>query len=382
MVSLAQEVRFQVLESELEALLIEAELIRAHQPFFNTLLKDDKSQLYLLFTKEDFPRPLRLRRTDLKKKIYQSHLALLGPFASSYKLDEVLKIVRPIFPWCGKADKKDQRPCFYYHLELCPGACCGQVSPVQYRENIQNLIAFLKGKKKFVQQRLEKQMKSAAAAEKFEEAAVLRNKLRMITEITAKTYKLKPDLILPSFQVDAAQNGIAALRRLLNQEGVAAVDHPLHRIECYDVSNTQGKNATVSMVTFTDGQPDKSEYKYFKIRSLDTPNDYFMLQEAIQRRQNHPEWGLPDLMVIDGGRGQLRAVKLVCTLANPIISIVKNPDRLVLAINDLENPGHFTTKIIALDTDHPALKLIQQLRDEAHRFAKKQHSRLRDNFLL
>lgn len=98
MVSLAKEIRIETLSSELEALLIEAELINAHQPYYNTLLKDDKSQLYLIVTKEEFPRLLRLRRTDLKKKIFQNHLALLGPFASSYKLNEVLKLLRPIFP--------------------------------------------------------------------------------------------------------------------------------------------------------------------------------------------------------------------------------------------------------------------------------------------
>lgn len=337
--------------------------------------------MYLLFTREDFPRLLRLRRSDLRKKAYQNPFALLGPFASSYKLNEVLKLVRPIFPWCNKSPKKDKKPCFYYHLDLCPGACCEQISALAYQNNLRQLVAFLQGKKKSVQQALEKQMKSLAAAEKFEEAAKIRNKLAMIQEITSQHYHLQPDLILPSFQVDAAQNGIAALRRILSEEGVASSDNPLHRIECYDVSNTQGKNATVSMVTFLDGQADHSEYKYFKIRSLDTPNDYFMLQEAIERRQKHPEWGRADLMVIDGGRGQLRAVKRISQLTCPIISIVKNPDRLVLAIPKEEESG-FETKILRLSQDHPALRLVQQLRDEAHRFAKKQHSRLRDRFLL
>lgn len=378
MVSLAKEIRIETLSSELEALLIEAELINAHQPYYNTLLKDDKSQLYLIVTKEEFPRLLRLRRTDLKKKIFQNHLALLGPFASSYKLNEVLKLLRPIFPWCNKSNKSEQKACFYHHLELCPGACCGLIDQDNYRENINNLIAFLRGKTKFIYKKLEQEMKKLAEEEKFEAANQIKDKLVMIKEITSQDYKLKPNLILPNFQLDQAQEGTAALRRILNQHGIIGNLAPLERIEAYDVSNTQGKQATVSMVTFISGRAEKSEYKYFKIRGLDTPNDYGMLQEAIQRRQQHPEWGRADLIVIDGGRGQLRAVKNVSQMSCPIVSIVKHPDRLVLAINDPETAGKFDSKIINLEKDHPALRLLSQLRDEAHRFAKKQHSRLRD----
>lgn len=371
-----------MLRSELEALLIEAELINAHQPYFNTLLKDDKSQLYLLLTKEEFPRLLRLRRTDLKKQSYRQRLALLGPFASSYKLNEVLKLVRPIFPWCNKNNKSDHKACFYRHLELCPGACTGAIASEAYRENISNLIAFLRGKTKWVSRKLNQQMRQLAAAEKFEAANQIKLKLAMIEEITSQEYKLHPDLILPNFQLDQAQEGMAALRRLLHQEGVLGHTAPFSRLEAYDVSNTLGQQAVVSMVTFIDGQAEKSEYKYFRIRSLQTANDYAMLQEAILRRQKHPEWGRADLLVIDGGRGQLRAVKKVSQWDTPIISLVKNPDRLVIAVPGPKDEEKFSTKILQLDKDQPALRLLEQLRDEAHRFAKKQHSRLRDSSLV
>lgn len=368
-----------MLESELQALLIEAELIQAHQPFYNSLLKDDKSQLYLLFTAEDFPRLLRLRKTDLKKQAYQKSLAVLGPFASSYKLNEVLKIVRPIFPWCNKQHKQNQQACLYHHLELCPGACCGKITPQDYQKNIQQLILFLRGKNQFLIKKLSKEMMVLAQEEKFEVAQKIKNKIATIKEVTEQRYQLKPDLILPNLTRQLKQEGLVHLRRIMHQAQIIPANYQFERIEGYDVSNTQGQQATVSMVTFIAGLPEKSEYKFFKIRDLDTPNDYAMLQEALHRRQRHSEWGRPDLIVIDGGKGQLRSAQKVWQQTDifncPIISLVKNPDRLVLFKQN-------KTSLVKLASDHPSLQLLSQVRDEAHRFAKKQHTRLRDKNLL
>lgn len=380
--------RVKVLKSELQALLIEAELIRAHQPFYNSLLKDDKSKLYLLFTKEDFPRILRLRKTDLKKNHYQNSLAILGPFASSYKVNELLKIVRPIFPWCNKRNKNDGKACLYYHLELCPGACCHKISPQAYQENIKQLIKLLRGKNKVLQKELSQKMKILAKAEKFEEAQIIKNKIDLIREVTEEQYQLQPELILPDLTRKKQEEALINLRHIMHEKGLVDLKYHFQRIEAYDVSNTQGKQATVSMVCFIDGYPESSEYKFFKIRQLAKPNDYAMLQEAIIRRQKHPEWGRPNLLVIDGGKGQLRSVNRVWRQSQffncPIISIVKNPDRLVLITQkiDQKNKESWQTNIIKLPKNHPTLHLISQLRDEAHRFAKKQHTRLREQNLL
>lgn len=378
----------EILQSELQALLIEAELIRAHQPFYNSLLKDDKSKLYLLFTKEDYPRILRLRKTDLTKKHYRDSLAVLGPFASSYKVNELLKIVRVIFPWCNKKNKNDNRACLYYHLELCPGACCKKISPQVYQENIKQLILLLRGKNKSLLKELYQKMKNLAKAERFEEAQKIKNKIDLIKEVTEEQYHLQPDLILPNFTRKKQEEALIHLRHIMHQEGLVDLKYRFHRIEAYDVSNIQGQQATVSMVCFIDGFPESKEYKFFKIRQLDTPNDYAMLQEAILRRQKHSEWGRPDLIVIDGGKGQLRSVNRVWRQNQffncPIASVVKNPDRLIL-INqkvDKKNKQSWQTLELNLPKNHPTLHLLSHLRDEAHRFAKKQHTRLREQNLL
>jgi excinuclease ABC subunit C len=381
MTSLAKSLKFEVLESELEALLIEAELIRAHQPFYNSLLKDDKSNIYLLITDEKFPRVLRVRKTDLKKQKFQKNMAILGPFPSSYKLNEVLKIVRPIFPWCNKSSKNN-KACLYYHLDLCPGACCQEISSLEYKKNIKNLIEFLKGRSKVISKELKKEMLAAAEKEKFEEAQKIKKQLENIDEITSKQYKLKPNLILPNFHQKNRDEALVHLRRIMSNEGVIDNNYQFHRIEGYDVSNIQGTNAVVSMVCFIDGYSQKDEYKYFKIRSLDTPNDYKMLQEALERRIKHPEWGKVDLIVIDGGKGQVRAVKKIIKNYCPVIGLVKHPDRLVLSIENKDKRDQIETKVISLIKNHPTLKMLEEVRDESHRFAKKQHTRLRNKNLL
>jgi excinuclease ABC subunit C len=389
LVKKAKIIRTQVLKSELQALLIEAELIRAHQPFYNSLLKDDKSRLYLFFTKEDYPKLLRLRKTDLKKKQYQKPLAILGPFASAYKVDELLKIVRPIFPWCNKKNKKENKACLYYHLELCPGACCNKIDPQSYQDNIKQLILFLRGQNRDLTKQLTKEMKSLAKAENFEEAQKIKNKIDLINEITKERYRLKPDLILPNLTKKNQEEGLIHLRQIMHQQGIVDLKYRFRRIEAYDVSNTQGQQATVSMVCFIDGQPESSEYKFFKIRQQTTPNDYAMLQEALLRRQKHPEWGRPDLIVIDGGKGQLRSAQRVWQQDShffncPLVSVVKNPDRLILLRQEKKEKPHnkWQSIEVGLPNNHPALHLVIRLRDEAHRFAKKQHTRLREKNLL
>jgi len=226
---------------------------------------------------------------------------------------------------------------------------------------------------------LHDQMDQAAKDEQYEQAGVLRDKIKLIAEVTTKTYVLKPETILPLLKVEAADESIIYLRRLLLTHLSLPKNYPLHRIEGYDVSNTQGTNPAVAMVTFVDGRPATEDYRLFNIRSLDTPNDFAMHQEALQRRQNHPEWGKPDLVVIDGGKGQLRAALKVWQWSNPVISIAKDPDRIIIP---LVTDGTLQYEVIKLPETHPALKLIQQIRDESHRFSKKQHKKrqLRDMF--
>lgn len=381
LVTQAKRLTFEVLTSELEALLIEAELIRVHQPFFNIRLKDDKSPIYLLITKDIYPKILRKRKNDLlKTKVSGTQL---GPFQSSYKLNEVLKIARKIFPWCNnpptKQDEPHDKACFYYHLDQCPGACLGLISPDEYQDNINNLKLFLRGKKNQVIKQLKNKMSDLANKQLYEQAQVVKLQLQYIEEVTKKTYQLKPDLVLPGLGATKKEIGLIELKKILTNYTNFPKNKNLKRIEGYDVSNVQGKNAAVSMVVKHLGKAAPELYRLFNIYSLDTPNDYQMMQEALTRRQNHPEWGKPDLVVVDGGKGQVRAALKVWQWNCPVIGIAKHPDRLVIPLPENSNEKY---KLVKLDQDHPALNLVQQLRDESHRFAKKQWSRRHTRAML
>ncbi len=386
MVQTASKVQWKVLESELEALLTEAELIRTYQPPSNVLLKDDKSPLYIHITKETFPKVVRLRKKELVKQ--KNTGTVLGPFPSAYKVNEVLKIARSIFPWCAKGyNPHDLTPCFEYHIDLCPGVCLGKTSASEYQDIIDNLILFLKGKKKDVVKRMQDQLRAAAKAERFEQAAVLRDKIAIITEVTGSSYKLKPELSTAALTATIATDGRAYLRSLLSMHANVPRTAELTRIEGYDVSNTQGTLASVGMVVFTEGRADSGQYRMFNIRTLDTPNDYHMLQEALTRRQNHRGWGMPDLVVIDGGKGQVRAVLKVWGWQCPVIGIAKDPDRLIIPNIYPDDVRPVTRKKIEyaevkLPPTHPALKLVQQVRDEVHRFSNAQHGRRRIKKML
>lgn len=380
------------MESELQALLVEAELIRTHQPPFNILLKDDKTPLYVQVTDESYPRVLTVRKKDIEKKHLRG--TILGPFQSAYKVREVLDIGRKIFPYCNGPRNANygtnlNRPCFHYHLDECNGACIGLVSEEEYKDTIQQLVLFLKGKKKDVVRSIEQSMKDAAEREDYELAGELRDRMRSIKEVTDQKVQLKPELNLPRLKESLRAEGLIQLRRFLSTYMNYPKSYPLTRIEGYDVSNIQGTNATVALVCFINGQAAKEHYRLFNIRTLNTPNDFAMMQEALQRRQNHQEWGIPNLIVIDGGKGQLRAALKAWRWSVPVISIAKKPDRLIFPILTLEEQQNEERSLaglkyeeLKLPEDHPALNLIQRVRDESHRFSKKQHARLRERSML
>lgn len=423
MVMEATSLKFEVQESELVALLVEAELIRLHQPQFNVLLKDDKTPLYIYVTKDLYPQVKTTRKKEVKRLMAKEGITkqdLFGPYQSAYRAKEILKMVRPIFRWCDhpatelqiKAKEKQQlqervlhpedgttdflepkktinpvilKPCFYYHIGRCSGACIGKISPEEYQKMIDQLRQFLTGKSKEVLHFFKEQMKVASENMEYELAAQYRDGIRLIEGFLKPTFKIKPDLKLPKLYESIVHEGLLHLRKEIRQFYSLSKDYPLHRIEGFDVSNIQGKNAAVSMVVFTEGKPDKANYRLFNIRTLDIPNDYHMMKEAVTRRQNHPEWGQPSLILIDGGRGQLRSALSVWNWEVPVVSIVKNPDRLVIPIfADPSKPSVTNLKyhFVHFPPDHPTLTLLQQIRDESHRFAKKQHTKLRNKAIV
>ncbi len=408
MVETAQFLKFQILESELEALLVEAELIRLHQPPTNILLKDDKSPLYILITDEPFPRVLTCRKKEIDRQDLRKKGTLLGPFPSGYKVREVLKIARQIFPWCNaprptpafdpeapttttETTTKPTNPalktkaCFYFHLGQCPGVCVGAVSIGEYRHTIQQLVLFLRGKKKDVLKQLKEDMLTASNTEEYELAQNIKTKIELIASVTQRTHQLRPDLTLPTLQLNQAEERMNYLREMLSRYISLPKQYPFERIEGYDVSNISGTLASVSMVVATKGLIDTSQYRLFNITSLYTPNDYAMHQEALQRRQRHPEWGEPQLIVIDGGKGQLRAALKVWDWACPVVALAKDPDRLIIpgpGLTESSAKGLVRYHEIKLDQKNPGHQLLLQLRDESHRFSKKQHTRRRTKQLL
>jgi excinuclease ABC subunit C len=389
LVETATELKWQELDSELEALLVEAELIRTHQPEFNILLKDDKTPLYINITNDTFPSVKTVRKKDVDVGKVQG--TILGPFPSGYKVKEVLKLIRPIFKWCNNPPAREStntsiaestsktKACFYYHIDMCSGACVGKISAAEYQSDIKELTQFLKGKKKEVLNDITRRMKQAAESQEFELATKLRDQIKVITSVTSHQYRLKPDMVLPQLRETMRDEGLVQLRKIISEHFKLPRTIQIQRIEGYDVSNIMGTSAAVSMVTFINGRSQPSEYKVFNIKTLNTPNDYHMLKEAIQRRQNHPEWGKPDLVVIDGGKGQLRAALSEWQWDCPVISIAKNPDRIIIPNQDPSSNAKNKYVVLTLPETHAALRIIQNVRDESHRFSKKQHHKLRNN---
>lgn len=339
-----------VVESELEALILEANLIKKYLPAFNVRLTDDKDYLYIAITKEGFPKVITARKKDLKimKKSW-------GPYPSAKTVRNTLKALRKVFPWCSNPQKV--RPCFYFHLGLCSGACVGIVSKEEYQKMLSGFSKFLDGKKDELVLQLTKEMMRFSKDQKFEEAAKIKKTITGIEYLT-QANRTKLYLENPNFLESERELALEELKKDLKLPTLP------ERIEGYDISNIQGKEATGSMVVLTGGEIDKSQYKKFKIRISGRPNDIAMHREMLKRRLKHDEWPMPDLIIVDGGRGQARAVQVKI----PIFGLAKRMEWLYPPEGE----------IIKLSKKSLSLKLLQKLRDEAHRFAISYHRKLRD----
>lgn len=362
-----------VVESELEALILEANLIQKYLPPFNIKLTDENDYLYIAVTCEDFPKIITARKKDLEgtKKYW-------GPFPSSRTVRDTLKSLRRVFPWCSNPHSRSgssntllewkRRPCFYYHIGLCPGACAGFITPEDYGKIISKFSKFMDGKKDELVSQLNGEMREAAKKRRFEEAAKVKKVLEGIVYLT-QSNRTKLYLENPNFLEDERQVALEKLKQDLGLEKMP------ERIEGYDISNIQGKEATGSMVVLTHGEIDKSQYRKFKIRISGRPNDVAMMQEVIRRRLKHSEWRMPDLVIVDGGRGQVRVAK--CQMTNvkcqiPVYGLAKRMEWLYPPEGE----------ILKLSKKSLSLKLLQKLRDEAHRFAINYHRKLHQRSVL
>ncbi len=368
MVTEIRDIEIRKTDTAIEALILEAELIKKIQPPYNVLEKDDKSFLYVEITKEKFPRVLLVRGKDLFARPYfaeaskgkeknrmvrqaclpdrQAHHigVTYGPFTSASALKEALKILRRIFPWCiHPADAKFKRPCFEYEIGLCPGTCIGAITSADYKKRIGKLKMFFAGKKEKLIKDLKKEMILAGKKLEFEEAERLKRQLFALQHIQDVAL-IKDDALLKPITY--------------NLKSV--------RVEGYDISNISGSSAVGSMVVFSGNEPDKNEYRKFKIKNFSEPNDVGMMKEVISRRLDN-KWPLPDLILLDGGAGQISAVKSVLAerrMQIPIIGMVKGPDRK-------------RTDIIGIVPKGIDKNTLIKVRDEAHRFAIAYHRRVR-----
>lgn len=482
-----------VTSTEVEALILEATLIKQMKPHYNIRLKDDKAYPYLRLTwEEDFPRLLIARKAGHDGSRY------FGPYPRAQAVRDTIRLLRKIFPIRNCTNQKFKnaaRPCLEYHIGHCQAPCQDLVSKASYRQMMEQVEQFLEGRADEVERDLVKKMNEAAENLEFERAAELRNQVQAIREVRepqkvaagtereldaiawavdgdeaivqvfrvrkgrltgrealtlsgvegsgeaalaeafltqyyANAQEIPPEILIQAMPDNAGQMGdwlrekrggaagirvpqrgekaqlLAMVRKNAEmardegrrrqerqdahvQEGLLGLQHALglrgipHRMECYDISNTQGTESVASMVVFRDGRPDKSQYRRFKIKTVEGPNDFASMYEVIGRRFRHRELAednpnlkrfaeTPDLVIIDGGRGQLgyaaRAMREVGVGGIAVFGLAKQHEWLF----EPESP----TPII-LDRDSEALKMLQHIRDEAHRFAITFHRQLR-----
>ncbi|MCL4439956.1 MAG: excinuclease ABC subunit UvrC [Firmicutes bacterium] len=489
-----------VTDSEMEALILENNLIKKHRPKYNVLLKDDKTYPYIKVTvQEEFP------RVHITRRVVKDGARYFGPFTHVGAVNETLRLLKKIFPLrtCKQREPAPRdRPCLNYHIRRCLGPCCNLVERPAYRETVNEVVLFLEGRQEDLTKRLRQRMEQAAENLEFEKAAELRDQLLAVEKIVERQKVVSTDLvdqdviamargfdeacltvffirggkligreqyflegtdtlergevmatfvqqfynqtevvpaeILLSEEIGgapliaawlselrgskvnikvpkrgdkhklvamAAQNALLSLEQtqLERQAGRQAVDgalaelmaalglaEPPRRMECYDISNIQGTETVASMVVFEDGKPAKDQYRRFKIRTVEGSNDFASMKETLSRRlsrareeQAQVEGGelaanrakftrLPDLIIIDGGKGQLSAAReamLEQGFAHiPAFGLAKEEELLFA-------PGR--PDPIRLPGESRGLQMLQRLRDEAHRFAATYHRKLR-----
>lgn len=371
MVSQVEDIEFEQTDSVLEALILESNLIKKYQPKYNTLEKDDKSFSYFVVTKEEFPRVTIVRKTDLlengkefkTKKLAPEKLQnVFGPYTSKYQMQTALKIIRRIFPFHALR-QKTEKGCLDFQIGLCPGPYADAISKMDYQKNIRGIKMILEGKKKSLVSKMEKEMQALAKKNEFEKAGELRNKIFALNHIH--------DVALMTREFEGKELGIG------NSETASM------RIEAYDISNISGEHAVGSMVVFENGTANKSQYRKFKIKTVEGSNDVAMMREVLSRRFNN-DWAMPDLVLLDGGLGHLNmAEKLLreeLGLAVNLASVAKGPTRKKLDIrlgaNLQGKPNQQISNILQNDN------LVKSIMDEAHRFAITFHRKVRSRNAL
>jgi excinuclease ABC subunit C len=399
-------------ETELDALFLESEMIKRYMPRYNIALRDDKSQLYVRVPLNDAYPSVTFTRGPL-----DDGATYFGPYYNGWAIKKALLYLRRVFPY-STHDVMPKRLCLQYHLGLCPGVEAQKISSVEYKESLKKLLRYLRGERKVLMREIERDMKQAAKNHQFEEATILRNRLRYLKELQRQIVFGDRE-----FMDLSKDQGLAGLKTLLGLPDVP------RRIEGYDISHMSGTNNVASMVVMTNGLADKSQYRKFKMQ-LPGNDDFGHMRETMRRRfsAKHDDWPKPDLIMIDGGKGQLSAAMGVVRelgLDIPMIGLAKREEEIVvhqeqsnvtLNIEGIsawarekspfdeptampmggkaleskyvklytkdgykagmtDSGGEYV--LIRLPKTSHIIKLLQRLRDESHRFAVSYHSTLK-----
>lgn len=364
--------------SDFEAILLESRLIRILQPRYNSRLRDDKSPLYIVITSDKYPKIGLLRRRQLFPANGLNHqpiARIFGPFLSMSQAAMILKRARRLFPFCTKRTA-DGRACFYTQIGLCPGACTKAISASQYQLQIRRLIHLLDGNFTPLRISIRRKMQQAAESHQFEEAAKQRDLLAAFDQLLS--LPVKEDF--NSGEIQAPIERLATLSAILSVYGIKLPVSKLTRIEAYDISHLGGRQQTASMVVFTGGEATPAEFRHFRIYH-DQSDDAALMAQILQRRLLHPEWNWPQLLVIDGGEPQLRAIQKQFNCTNylsaniPFIGLAKVNETIVIA----KKPGFHH---LNLPPTNSGLLLLRDIRDHAHRFARKLHHKLRSSAVM
>jgi excinuclease ABC subunit C len=340
----ADKIDFIKTASVLEALILESNLIKKHQPIYNTKEKDDKSYNYVVLTDEDFPRVFVVRGKEIKLGLPYPVRSQFGPYPNGTQLREALGLIRKIFPFRDKCEIGQSKPCFNHQIGLCPGVCVGSMSRADYQKIIKNIELFLGAKTASLIKKLEREMKALARAQKFEEATKVRNTLFALNHIRDVS--------------------------LIRDDEIR--DTNSYRIEAYDAAHISGTNNVGVMVVSENGELKKADYRKFKIRET-KGDDLGALREMLSRRLGHLDWGRPSLIVLDGGELQMKTARAVLSKSIfkdiPLVSVVKDNHHKAKA---LLGPAELVQKY---------KKQILLINNEAHRFAIAFHRQKRSVIL-
>lgn len=364
-------------ESEIDALFLESEMVKRYMPRFNILLRDDKSQTFIrIDTKSEWP------TVSFTRNPIDDGATYFGPYYNGFAIKKALRFLRRVFPYYTKPPKPGMRPDLDAHIGLSPRP---GVTSEEYRASLRQLIRYIEGERKLIIRDLEKEMKHAAKARDFERAASLRNKISDLQSLQQKI--MFGDKEFMDISKDKALSDLVELLGLQRA--------PV-RIEGYDISHMGGTNVVASMVVFTNGVSDRANYRKFKTR-IEHNNDFYNMNETIGRRlsdKNLKAWGVPDLILIDGGKGQLDAALKARDEKGsliPFIGLAKREEQIVIdharsrvALNKDKlkaMDGYVTSSedftLINLPHNSHIIKLLQRIRDESHRFAVSYHTVLK-----